>query len=103
MTKHQAITLSSTFIAKFSKNDWCHLCGKRPNKFIEISYPVNAELELTLLEQQGNQRLQYTNISEQLEQKQQQQQDHNFIRICKRCLKHSINILDSKDDGNIKL
>lgn len=23
--------------------DWCHLCGKRKNLFVEISYPENAE------------------------------------------------------------
>ena len=24
-------------------SDWCHICGNRPQKLVDISYPTNAE------------------------------------------------------------
>jgi len=74
LTKHgNQISTISKFQPKLTR-DWCYTCGKRINRFIEISYPENAENELNLLEQQRNSRLESTNIETALDLHNKQKQ-----------------------------
>lgn len=101
MTKHSHKGKQpSLFLPKLSI-DWCHICGVRDSRSIEITYPQNAEAEIhqTKERMQGNVYSQYIHddIIDEIAKERAENNGDKFVRICKKCLKHSMTILNEEE------
>ena len=94
MTKHKE-NQPSVYLPKMSI-DWCHACGVRTSPSIEISYPENAEAEHAKTIVQGSRHAQYIH-DDVIKEADQYVGDDKFIRLCKKCLKYCIYILDKEE------